>query len=102
MNDEIKEDIQKDHWNNNHLSILIKYGLVCEDGIFYRYRREYDYDEGCVAEYKNKRFVIGEYAKKNTLTIASFDEFGIPDSFVTLNTKRTCSDLYKQFKQDMK
>lgn len=102
MNDETKENIQNDHWNSNHTSILIKYGLVCENGIFYRYKQ--DFVEGCVAEYKNKRFVIieYEYTKMNSLITVSFDEFGIPDSFVSLNTKRTCEDLYKQFKQDMK
>lgn len=106
ISDELKSDIKDDMWENKHVIMLVQNGVECDNGIFYNvYYPNERISSACFYEnWKlNEKTAIFNYNGKHSITFLKFDEFGMKISDTEIvTTSRTCENLYKQFKKEMK
>ena len=106
ISDELKSDIKDNMWEKTHTTMLVQNGVECDNGIFYNVYYPYEkISSACFYEnWKIKeKTVILNYNETHGITFVKFDEFGMKISDTEIvKTSRTCSDLYKQFKKEMK
>ena len=106
ISDELKSAIKDDMWNSKHVTMLVQNGVECDNGIFYNvYYPTETISSACFYENwaSNEKTAILNYNGKHFITFSKFDEFGmkISDTEIVI-TSRTCENLYKQFKKEMK
>ncbi len=106
ISDELKSDIKDDMWESKHVIMLVQNGVECDNGIFYNvYYPTETISSACFYEnWKlNEKTAIFNYNGKHGITFLKFDEFGMKISDTEIvTTSRTCENLYKQFKKEMK
>jgi len=106
ISDELKSDIKNDMWESKHVIMLVQNGVECDNGIFYNvYYPTETISSACFYEnWKlNEKTAIFNYNGKHGITFLKFDEFGMKISDTEIvTTSRTCENLYKQFKKEMK
>lgn len=106
ISDELKSDIKDKMWKRTHETMLVQNGVVCDNGIFYNVYYPYEIiNEGCFYENwkSNKQTVIMYHNGIHYITYSKYDEFGMKISDTEIvKTSRTCEDLYKQFKKEMR
>lgn len=106
ISDEVKAGMKDDMWESKQVTMLVQNGVVCDNGIFYNvYYPTETISSACFYEnWKlNEKTAIFDYNGKHGITFSKFDEFGMKISDTeTKETYKTCTDLYKQFKKEMK
>lgn len=106
ISDEIKTNMKNDMWERKRVTMLVQNGVVCDNGIFYNTYYPYeDISSACFYENwkSNEETVILNYHGTHSITFSKYDEFGMKISDTELvKTSKTCKDLYKQFKKEIK
>ena len=106
ISDELKSDIKDDMWEKKHITMLVQNGVVCDNGIFYNVYYPYErVNSACFYENwkSNEKIAILNYNEIHGITFSKYDEFGMTISDTEIvKTTRTCEDLYKQFKKEMR
>lgn len=106
ISDELKSDIKDDMWERKHITMLVQNGVVCDNGIFYNVYYPYErVNSACFYENwkSNEKIAILNYNEIHGITFSKYDEFGMTISDTEIvKTTRTCEDLYKQFKKEMR
>lgn len=106
ISDELKSDITDNMWESKHITMLVQNGVVCDNGVFYNvYYPNEIISTACYYENwkSNERTFITYYKGIHYINILKFDEFRMPISDTHIvETSRTCEDLYKQFKKEMR
>ena len=106
ISDELKTVIKDDMWERKNITMLVQNGVVCDNGIFYNvYYPTETISSACFYEnWKlNERTGIMNYNGTHGITFIKYDEFGMKISDTEIKeTSQTCTDLYKQFKKEMK
>lgn len=106
ISDELKSDIKDDMWERKHITMLVQNGVVCDNGIFYNVYYPYErVNSACFYENwkSNEKITILNYNEIHGITFSKYDEFGMTISDTEIvKTSRTCEDLYKQFKKEMR
>lgn len=105
ISDEIKASISKDVFESEFAIIQVQNGVICDNGKFYNSFYPFDNISACFYDNwsKNQRTIIFTYKGTNYIQTLKLDEFDmvIHESEVT-RTARSCPDMYKEFKRDMK
>lgn len=106
ISDELKSTIKDDMWKRKRVTMLVQNGVVCGNGIFYNAYYPYEVVSlACFYENwkSNERTVIFNHHGTHAITFYKYDEFGMKVSDTeVVATSKTCEDLYKQFKKEMK
>ena len=106
ITEEFKSYIKDDMWKRKHTTMIVQNGVECDNGIFYNvYYPTGTVSSACFYEnWKlNEKTVILNYDGSHGITFSKFDEFGMKISDTEIvKTSKTCIDLYKQFKKEMK
>lgn len=106
ISDELKSAMKDSMWEKKHVTMLVQNGVVCDNGIFYNvYYPSELVRSACFYENwkSNEETAILNYNGTHGITFSKYDEFGMKISDTEIvTTSRTCENLYKQFKKEMK
>ena len=106
ITEEFKSYKKDEMWESKHVTMLVQNGVICDNGMFYNVYYPYEViSSACYYEnWKlNEKTAIFNHNGKHSITFLKFDEFGMKISDTgPLTTSRTCENLYKQFKKEMK
>jgi len=105
ISDETKDSIKDDMWERRHTIMLVESGVICDNGLFYKSYYPSDDAYSCTYENwsKHQRTFIITIKDISYTSFQEFDEIGMEISRSELiKTSRSCIDIYKQFRREMK
>jgi hypothetical protein len=106
ISDEFKSNVKDDMWERKHVTMLVQNGVECDNGLFYNvYYPAEIISSACFYENwkANEKTTIMNYNGTHGITFSKYDEFGMMISNTEIvKTSKTCEDLYKQFKKEMR
>ena len=107
LSNEKKSYIKDEAWERTHDIVLVQDGVVCDNGMFYNVYFPAQRRLRSACFYENwqlyEQTTIFNYNGKHEIVFSKYDEFGMLISHTEIvKTSRTCEDLYKQFKKEMK